>query len=283
MKHAVAYYRASTSQQEASVEQQEQTVKRWCIERDINIQNAYREHLSGVTSDRPLFRQMITDLDGDIPRYEHVDYVLFYDVSRLGRFADPDEATYWIQHLKRLGMEVVFVQDEYECNLGGRIKRFLDSEMASEYSKKLSALVTRGMKHNAEQGHWNGGPAPFGYDRAYRYINANEDRQIRVRLGPGTCAPKGAKVFLVVNEEEANTVKCIFEGRKKGQSLMNIAYRLNSFPQTTEGTWNKQKVARVLANESLYRGTLTWTVRGGKFGVADEEIEVIGGDIPSIL
>lgn len=80
------------------------------------------------------------DIDGGNVDFEAV---LVYDVSRWGRFQDPDEAAYYELRCKRAGITVHYIAEQFENDgtIGSSIIKTVKRAMAGEYSRELSVKV----------------------------------------------------------------------------------------------------------------------------------------------
>lgn len=135
-----------------------------------------------------------------------------------------------LKDLKEVGVSVIFEdcgQDSLDSNSEFEIN--LRMMLAQEESRNKSDNVRWGLKRLYERGGWNGG-APYGYDT----INAQ----------------------LVINTEEANNVKKIFELYiDEGYGIGKIARYLNTngIPTKAGSKWSQTQVTRILQNE-IYNG-----------------------------
>jgi DNA invertase Pin-like site-specific DNA recombinase len=90
-----------------------------------------------------------------------------YDVSRWGRFQDPDEAAAYELQCKRAGVAVRYCAEEFENDgsVNSSLLKALKRVMAGEYSRELSVKTRRGQLNLLRKGFHVGGPAPFGMRR----------------------------------------------------------------------------------------------------------------------
>ena len=67
---------------------------------------------SGISIDkREGFQRLISVVEHKT--YALPDVLLVYDVSRWGRYLDPDEAAYWEYTLKRHGLQVIYTHEDF--------------------------------------------------------------------------------------------------------------------------------------------------------------------------
>ena len=271
---AVAYIRASTDKQEASLAQQIKAIGDYAEEKGIDVFKVFSDNTSGTSSERPGFKDLIQHIDrvtSNDPRYfmYGTEAVIIYDRSRWGRWLDHKDAIYWEQYLRHGLIDLIAVKGNNGGDIGGDITRMIESHGASEYSKKLSELVRRGSAHNAERGNWNGGRAPYGYARM-EYDPAT-GKDVGVLHAGEHKARKGNRVKLVPgNPEEIIMVQNLFTLQKEGFTLQNSADIMNNSPEHGGAVhWTKQKVGEILRNP-VYTGDITWADKGGKYEASGE-------------
>ena len=146
---------------------------------DIYIDDGY----SGTNFDRPDFNRLLNDIESG-----RINMVITKDMSRLGRdYIGTGNLIekYFPEH----NVRYIAVTDN--------IDTFLDSSnndiapfkaiMNDMYAKDISKKIKSSLKAKMKEGKWVGGRTPFGYDQ-----------------------DKDDKNHLVINDEQAETVKLIF-------------------------------------------------------------------------
>jgi DNA invertase Pin-like site-specific DNA recombinase len=120
----------------------------------------------GTAEDRPGFQALLRYCLAHPQPRRSPGLVLVYNDSRWGRFADPEEATYWRVHLsKHAGWTVRFTEgDDTADPLARGILRSLYSSQASAYRDQVRQNATQGARGTAAQGYWQN-EAPLGYRR----------------------------------------------------------------------------------------------------------------------
>jgi DNA invertase Pin-like site-specific DNA recombinase len=180
------------------------------------------------------------------------DVILVYDVSRWGRFQNPDAAAYYEFICKSAGIPVIYCAEPFENDdsLISTLWKNLKRATSGEYSRELSVKVFAGQCRLIQLGFRQGGPAGFG---------------LRRMLLDQTGAPKGPlkrgehkslqtdRVILVPGApEECATVRTMYgQFVDEGKSEQEIANFLNrSGIQTDFGrAWTRGSVHQVLTNE----------------------------------
>lgn len=212
---------------------------------DIYVDDGY----SGTNFDRPSFKRMVNDIN-----LGRINMVITKDMSRLGRdYIGTGELIekFFPEH----GVRYIAVTDNIDTfldNSNNDIAPF-KAIMNDMYAKDISKKIKSSIKAKQKEGKFVSGRTPFGYDKD----------------------PKD-KNHLVINEEQATTVKKIFELSKKGMTYYQIAKYLtnNNFKSPAQyysfewkqnyhlnyGIWNSRSVKDILKNE-VYIGDLVQNKR----------------------
>ena len=162
---AIAYLRASTDMQDASIPEQRKSIDEFAKRNNLLVLRYFEdEGRSGRNAEeRPAFMEMnrLVESSNDFR------FILVYDCTRFGRFKDPQEAVYWEVSFKKCGKIIKYATDESanDNTLGGRLIKTLKHEQATQYALDLSKTSFRGHKHYAELGFHVGGMAKYGYKR----------------------------------------------------------------------------------------------------------------------
>ncbi len=102
------------------------------------------EGKSGLSlGERASLQKLIADVETGVADFR---LVLVYDVSRWGRFQDADEAAFYEYKLKRKGILVAYVAEQFE-NDGSPVSTIVKGikrAMAGEYSRELFAKLFAG-------------------------------------------------------------------------------------------------------------------------------------------
>lgn len=222
MKTAYAYARfSSDNQREESIEAQFYEIKKYAESEGILIKNYYSdEAISGLTSNRPQFKEMINDIMDN----GKVDYVIVYKVDRFSR--NKYQSAIYKEKLSRIGVKVLYAAQRLsDTPEGGLMEGILES-FAQYYSDNLSTDTRRGQYNNARNGLFNGGRPPLGY-----FI----DDEKRYKVDP----------------YEATIVKSIFDMYLDGMSQSEIARELNEkgYKTREKMDFSQTSISRILTNK----------------------------------
>jgi DNA invertase Pin-like site-specific DNA recombinase len=260
-KIAVGYCRCSTDEQSAtSIPQQKEEIERWAVDNDFKIVEWICDEGKSGTSflSRPGFAELVQRVETD-PTF---DFVLVYDESRWGRALNPRENAYWKVHFERHDVKVRIIHSNSKNgdDIGNYVVEVVESAEASEYSKKLSRAIRRGMLSSQQGIYSRGGTSPYGYKRMAIDLTTGERRELRDGM---RSAPRQEKVVWELgSKEEVETVTKIFELRAQGSGYVTIADILNSegIPCPKRGRWKNrdQKWSGVTINGIV--ANLSYTV-----------------------
>lgn len=181
-----------------------------------------------MATKRPQFMKMIADA-----QRKRFDLIITREVSRFAR--NTLDTLQYTRMLRDCGIEVFFLCDNIrtsdpDCELRLTIMAML----AQDESRKTSLRVKSGIKTAQEKGVFYGTGNILGYDRVGR--------------------------DMVINEEQAETVRMMFDQFLAGQSLSAIARNLEAAGRTTatgKKNWQAGTVGQVLEN-SFYCGIITY-------------------------
>src|SRR5580700_10398381 len=163
---AAQYLRVSTERQQYSLEFQSARIAQYAQENGFEICQTYcDEAKSGLEIRRRQgLSQLLQDVVGAKQSYK---VVLVYDVSRWGRFQDPDEAAHYEFLCKAAGVPVYYCAETFsnDSTLPNAVMKALKRAMAGEYSRELSQRTERAKRIVAERGFRAGGAAGYGLRR----------------------------------------------------------------------------------------------------------------------
>ena len=248
-KRAAQYLRVSTDQQRYSLERQSAQLAAYAAAHGYEIVRSYEDAgVSGLKAvGRKGLQQLLADVVGGEPGYEAV---LIYDVSRWGRFQNPDEAAHYEFVCRQEGVAIVYcAEDLAEGGLAGALIKQVRRVMAAEYSRQLSRTVTAAQQHGAAGGYWQGGPPGYGLRRCE--VDASGARLAVLEAGQQKSV-QGHKIIIVpgpIEEREvvARIYRHFLEDNVRPTQIVRI---LNdeAIPYAPGRKWTYQQVKNVLTN-----------------------------------
>lgn len=181
-KRAALYARMSSLPQDHSIEHQCARLYEYADHHGIEVVKVYTDPgRSGLhIQNRPGMLALMTDVQDQKAQF---DLVLVYDVSRWGRFQDPDEGAHYEFICKNAGVPVIYCAEQFD-NDGSAIASIakgLARFKAAEDSRVLSEKVFAAQCRFAANGYKMGGYA--GY--ALRRMSYDKDGQKRRILKTG--------------------------------------------------------------------------------------------------
>ena len=256
---AAQYVRMSTEHQKYSTDNQADEIRRYAEKRGYEIVRTYAdEGKSGLNLGGRLgLQKLIEDIESGRANFQAL---LVYDVSRWGRFQDPDEAASYELRCRRAGVAVHYCAEQFENDgsIGSSIIKTVKRAMAGEYSRELSVKVFAGQSNLVRLGYRQGGAAGYGLRRllvdqsgsAKTELSRGEQKSIatdRIILVPGP-----AEEIAVVEQ----VYRWFVEG---GLSEREIAGRLNErgVRSDLDRPWTRGSVHQLLINEK-YIGNNVW-------------------------
>jgi DNA invertase Pin-like site-specific DNA recombinase len=228
LRNAAAYVRMSTEHQQYSTANQLDGLREYAAHHGWNIVKVYAdEGRSGLSIEgRAALSQMISEVLTKKVSFAHI---LVYDVSRWGRFQDPDEAAHYEFICREAGVPVHYCAEPFDNNLSlaSTIAKNLKRAMAGEYSRELSVKVFRGACRLVQLGYKQGGSAIYGLRRML--IDHNAQPKAILKRGEQKCLQTDRVVYVPGPEEEIKVVRWIFEAFVvEGLSAAEITRQLNA-------------------------------------------------------
>ena len=187
------------------------------------------EGITGTSAQkRPQFMQMIEDADDG-----EFDLILTREVSRFAR--NTVDTLQYTRNLKAKGVEVFFINDNIKTFDGdGELRLTIMATLAQDESRKTSIRVKSGQQTSMENGVFYGNGNILGYDRVGKEM--------------------------VINPEQAKTVRMIFDDYLDGVGIRAIKFRLEQAGRLTamgKSNWHESNISKVLQN-SFYCGIITY-------------------------
>jgi DNA invertase Pin-like site-specific DNA recombinase len=248
---AVQYVRMSTEHQKYSTENQSDAIADYAVSRGMEIVRIYSDGgRSGLKIEgRPELQRLINDVEKGDPGFEAI---LVYDVSRWGRFQDPDQAAYYEFICRHAGYSVHYCAEQFD-NDGGPMSTVMKSfkrVIAGEYSRELSVKVFAGQCRLIELGYRQGGPAGYGLRRML--IDERGKPKGILKRGEHKSLQTDRVILVPGPDEEIATVNLIYRlFVKEGKSEAEIAGMLNAKGCRTDlgRPWTRETVHQILTNE----------------------------------
>ncbi len=262
---AAQYVRMSTDHQQYSTQNQADKIAEYARLRNIEIVRTYAdEGKSGLSiGGRASLQKLISDVETGVADFS---IVLVYDVSRWGRFQDADEAAFHEYVLKRKGILVTYVAEQFE-NDGSPVSTIVKGvkrAMAGEYSRELSTKVFIGQCRLIELGFRQGGPAGYGLRRVM--IDQNGEIKGELKHGEQKSISTHRVILMPGPDEEIQVVNNIYGWLiRERLSVNEITRRLNGLGVMPHHglRWTSAKVQDVLTNEK-YIGNNVFNKRSSK-------------------
>lgn len=252
---------SSEGQREASIDDQYRVCEEYCTRQDgWNIVQRYGDKaISGATTDRAAYQQMLKDAQGHL-----FEVVLVHDFSRLSR--DSVETEQARRRLVHWGVRLIGVSDGIDtANEGHELMSGFKGIMNQQFLKDLAKHTRKGMIGQVLKG-YHGGGRSYGYRLVPEYDPSQKDPYGHpVKIG----------TRLEKDDEQARWVRWLFERYAEGMSPMKIVEELNRQGVPPPGTFYKRKSSQPpswcasalngnvkyglgMLNNRLYKGELTW-------------------------
>ena len=210
---------------------------------------------------RPAFLRMLEDA-----RSGKFDLIVTREVCRFAR--NVVDTLVVTRELKNIGVEVFFIDDNiWTMDGDGELRLSLMATLAQEESRKTSERVKAGQKISRDNGVLYGSGNILGYDRV------------------------GSTY--VINEEQAETVRMIYDLYLQGYGSMKIANILTEHKRKTASglvKWSISNIMRAIRN-ATYTGTKCYNKSRSNNFLEQKRInnldmstyEYVEGDFPAII
>lgn len=246
------YLRMSTDHQQYSLHNQSEYIKDYAEKNNMEIAYTYDDAgKSGVSIiGRHSLQQLLSDVE---QKKIDIQAVLFYDVSRFGRFQNSDEAAYYSFLFERNGVDLIYCSEPIPTKdfpLESSVILNIKRSSAAYHSRNLSEKVFIGQVNLIKLGYHQGGMAGYGLRRllvdengiAKEILGFRKRKSIqtdRVILIPG---PKN-EIKIV------NSIYDLFIDDNMPEFI--IAERLNeqNIPAENGTLWTRAKTHQILTNE----------------------------------
>jgi site-specific DNA recombinase len=261
MKKAACYCRySSDKQQQQSIEYQLEKIKEFCHNNRINLIAEYSDEAKSGTSDnREEFQKMIED-----SKTSEWEFLIVYNLSRLSR--NVQDQMFYQKILQQRGVLIISTEEQFDSRTAeGSFFNLITAGMNEYYSKHLAKRSWGGVMQNANKALVIGGIPPLGYD-------VDENKRY------------------VINEQEAELVRFIFNKTVEGWSYSNIAKWLNDNGFLNKRGQRFSKSFTDLLRNRKYTGEYVFNLKQkksltGKRNIIKPENEIlrIPGGMPAIV
>ena len=254
---------SSDNQRSESIDAQLRAMRAYCKQHNFVIVETYIDEAKSATTDRrPAFQQMIQDSNA-----RAFNILLVHKLDRFAR--NRYDSAVYKRELKKNGVTVYSVLENLDNSPESIMMEAVLEGMSEYYSQNLAREVLKGMRETAIQCRHTGGTPPLGYD-----------------VDPDTRR-------LVINEDEADTVRLIFEMYSEGYGYSAILDRLHMLGRQTKIGKNFQKnsLYSILSNPK-YKGLFVFNRSSARNTVGtrnthlykdDEDIIFVEGGCPQIV
>lgn len=187
------------------------------------------EGITGTSAEkRPQFMKMIEDA-----KTNKFNMIITREVSRFAR--NTVDTLQYTRMLKEYGVEVFFINDNIKTFDGdGELRLTIMATLAQDESRKTSVRVKAGQQTSMNNGVYYGTGNILGYDRVGK--------------------------DMVINPEQAKTVRMIYDMYLSGMGITKIQYELElagRLTSTGKTKWHSAYIAKMLKN-SFYCGIITY-------------------------
>ncbi|WP_243406076.1 recombinase family protein [Sphingosinicella sp. YJ22] len=256
---AAEYVRMSTEHQKYSTDNQSAAIRRYAEARGFGIVKTYAdEGKSGLKIEgRDALKRLLEDVE---KRQTNFSAILVYDVSRWGRFQDPDEAAAIELLCKKAGIAVHYCAEQFENDgsIGSSIIKTVKRAMAGEYSRELSVKVFAGQANLIRLGFRQGGPAGFGLRRVL--VDQNGTQKGELAAGEHKSISTDRVILVPGPAEEVRVVREVYRlfltERRSEREIASIL-NLRGVPTDLGRPWTRGTIHQLLINEK-YIGNNVW-------------------------
>ena len=187
------------------------------------------EGITGTSAEkRPQFMKMVEDA-----RQKKFNMIITREVSRFAR--NTVDTLQYTRLLKEYGVEVFFLNDNIKTFDGdGELRLTIMATLAQDESRKTSIRVKAGQETSMQNGVFYGNGNILGYDRVGKEM--------------------------VINPEQAKTVRMIYDMYLSGMGVTTIQYELEKAGRLTalgKEQWFASYISKMLRN-SFYCGIITY-------------------------
>nr|WP_295681952.1 recombinase family protein [uncultured Lachnoclostridium sp.] len=202
--------------------------------RDAEIHEYEDEGFSGKNTQRPQFKQMLSDI-----RSSHFDYLVCYKLDRLGR--NLADLALLIEELNKLDIAFVSIKERFDTSTPmGKAMLYMSGVLAQMEREQIAERVRDNMLMLARSGRWLGGNTPLGFD-SKKEERVTLDNKVR------------SSYSLSINNTELITVQFIFNKFLEEQALTKLeSYLLVNGIKTRQGKVYQISTIRDILTNPVY-------------------------------
>lgn len=253
---AAQYLRMSSEHQRYSLANQTQAIAQYAVARGYKIVKTYSDAArSGLTlKGRAALKQLLADA---VTGSQDFDVVLILDVSRWGRYQNPDQAAHYEFLCNEAGLSLCYCAEPFENDgsPAAAMVKHMKRIMAGEFSRELSIRIRRAKLHQAHIGNQAALRAVFGVRR----LVVSDDGSPKRLLQLGENAALSDRIAIVPGpDDEVETVRRIFHlfsNLSRGHEEIARVLKAEGRPHPRNGPWTGARVRSVLTREA-YCGRL---------------------------
>ena len=259
---AAEYVRMSTDHQQYSTENQRAAIRRFADAHGIAIVRSFVDDgKSGVAIKR---RYGLQDLLRTVESGQaEFTTIIVYDVTRWGRFQEPDEGAYYEFRCVLANIRVQYCAEQFPTDNAPMtaVMKSLKRAMAGEYSRELSAKVFAGQCRLSTLGYRQGGTPGYGLRR--QLLDQHGQPKAILQRGERKSFQLERVILTPGPEAEVATVRRIYH-LFTVDHLIRKAKSPNSIKQgghpcgRRAGLWTRATIRELLTNEK-YIGNNLWT------------------------
>lgn len=245
------YVRMSTEHQKYSTENQSAAISEYAALHNMKIVKTYEDSgKSGLNlKGRSGLQALLRDVGLPSPGFQAV---LVYDISRWGRFPDPDEVAAYVHACKSRGIQIIYCAEPFnnDGSLPSTVFIGIKRSMAAEYSRELSVKVFNGACNIIRHGYRQGGAPGFGLRR--QLVDENHNAKALLSRGENKSIQTDRVILIRGPEREIAIVHRIYRlFLEEGMPERVIASVLNREGILNDvGTpWTRGTIHQVLSNE----------------------------------
>jgi len=254
----------STDHQQYSTENQRAAIQRFADTHGIAIVRSFVDAgKSGVgIQGRDALQDLLRTVESGQADFSTI---LVYDVSRWGRFQEPDEGAYYEFRCVRANITVQYCAEQFPTDNApmSAVMKSLKRAMAGEYSRELSAKVFAGQCRLITLGYRQGGTPGYGLRR--QLLDQHGQPKAILRRGERKSFQLERVILTPGPEAEVATVRRIYHlFTVDHRSESEIADLLNKegIPAGEGRAWTRATIRELLTNEkyignNLYNRTST--------------------------